>query len=161
MSRIYVEKIVKIKYRFELGFDKGLENECWNWKKSKNKKGYGQFGIGHGTCYPAHRISYELYIGKIPRNMLVCHSCDNPSCVNPSHLWLGTIQQNNIDRDNKGRFVKQIGINHPGCKLTEEIVREIKKRIKTGEPMTYIARDLNINYSTIANIKYGSAWNHI
>ena len=132
MSKIIVDKKLNYKYRFEMKYAKGkTDDDCWNWIAGKNKKGYGLFGSrkNHNKV-TAHRISYEMYIGEIPTNKLVCHTCDNPSCVNPKHLWLGTIQENNIDRDKKGRFIPLIGEKHPMCKITEELAKEIKKRIR-------------------------------
>jgi hypothetical protein len=70
--------------------------DCWTWKGAKKSKGYGELNIRH---YPhdAHRISWELANGPIPEKMWVLHRCDNPSCVNPNHLWLGTVLENNRD----------------------------------------------------------------
>lgn len=77
---------------------------CWNWIGGKNHKGYGRILI-QGGSHAAHRIAYFLEFGQWPGELLVCHSCDNPSCVNPAHLWLGTPQQNMDDMVAKGRNV--------------------------------------------------------
>jgi hypothetical protein len=76
---------------------------CWIWTAYKNKKGYGQINSDGYNMKKAHRVSYEMHNGNIPDGLIVCHSCDNPSCVNPQHLWLGTDLQNAQDRDTKGR----------------------------------------------------------
>src|SRR6266566_4592797 len=76
-------------------------NYCWNWKGSKDVSGYGEFG-----SRMAHRYSWTLHFGEIPRGMCICHACDNPACVNPNHLWLGTPQANTKDRDVKGHGLK-------------------------------------------------------
>lgn len=83
-------------------FDK---TECWNWNGYKNKKGYGTINIeGRKACdVLAHRASYTLFIGVITNGMLVLHKCDNPSCVNPDHLFQGTAKDNTQDAINKGR----------------------------------------------------------
>lgn len=75
--------------------------DCWIWTAGKNKKGYGQIKVS-GKQEGAHRLSFTLYKGD-PSGMIVCHSCDNPSCVNPQHLWLGTPKDNMQDKERKGR----------------------------------------------------------
>jgi hypothetical protein len=78
-------------------------NACWLWLKHKDKDGYGRLRY-QTKPFSAHRWSYMHHIGLIPEGMFVCHSCDNPSCCNPLHLWLGTSQENTKDRDNKNRY---------------------------------------------------------
>ncbi len=90
---------------------------CWLWLAYKTKRGYGQFSINKKS-FRANRISYELFVGKIPDGLFVCHSCDNPPCVNPDHLWLGTQLDNVIDRDRKGRQCR--GKNHWTTKNTKK-----------------------------------------
>jgi hypothetical protein len=82
---------------------------CWNWKGHK-KKGYGYFSL-HQIAYRAHRISYQIIYGEIPCGILVCHKCDNPSCVNPQHLFLGTSKENTRDMISKGRLNPSRGEN--------------------------------------------------
>ncbi len=118
---------------------------CWEWTGSKNRKGYGQFRIKN-IMYIAHRFSYELFKGPIPEGLFVCHSCDNPSCVNPGHLWVGTAKDNAMDRERKKRG------NGPGekCnrhKLTETQVKEIREKYV---PWTYSLRRLAKEYGVSA-----------
>lgn len=94
----YVKKIPPLYVRFWKRVDKQKENDCWEWKGLKYPSGYGRMG----NVY-AHRLSYTLNCGEIPKGLHVCHSCDNPSCVNPKHLWVGTVADNMRDRDKKGR----------------------------------------------------------
>lgn len=79
---------------------------CWLWTKSKYRHGYGCF-CAMGTRHKAHRVSYEIAYGKIKDGLFVCHKCDNPSCVNPDHLFLGTHKDNALDMVNKGRHPSQ------------------------------------------------------
>lgn len=81
---------------------KGNPDECWEWQAARGYFGYGVFSI-RSRLLPAHRYAYELVHGAIPQGWQVCHVCDNPPCVNPSHLWLGTAKANAQDMARKGR----------------------------------------------------------
>ncbi|MGJ0510229.1 MAG: HNH endonuclease signature motif containing protein [Methylocystis sp.] len=76
---------------------------CWEWTAAKSVRGYGTFGLRKGKMVPAHRMSWELTYGKIPDGLIVCHHCDNPECVRPDHLFLGTYSDNTQDMIRKGR----------------------------------------------------------
>lgn len=91
---------------------------CWNCTYSTNK-GYPNIWVER-TNKLAHRVAYELWKGPIPQGLLVCHSCDNPKCINPDHLWVGTVQENNADRDNKGRQAKP--------EILSAIMKKVAKR---------------------------------
>ena len=143
------------------------DDKCWEWQAGRNKKGYGNFyiSVGHSKdkhCL-AHRMAYKLRYGDFDENLLVCHRCDNPSCVNPSHLFLGTNQDNMNDSSKKGR---KKGINcgekHPNSKLTEGDVRRIREVYK---PRIYSLRKLASEYgvdnSTIGYIIKRKLWDHI
>jgi len=85
-----------------------LKNGCWEWTGAKFPSGYGGFSFNGKKVY-AHRFAYQIFrmiTGELRKDICVCHSCDFPSCVNPDHLWLGTMTENIADRDRKGRHVK-------------------------------------------------------
>lgn len=100
---IYVPKIRPLKKeRFLKYVEKRGDSDCWEWTGARYKNGYGHFNNGRESGY-AHRLSFSLFRGPVPKRKHVCHSCDNPPCVNPSHLWIGTAKDNAMDRQKKGR----------------------------------------------------------
>lgn len=105
---------------------------CWSWTGGKIRDGYGEYRIKK-KAYGTHRLSWMLHYGIIPDGLLVCHSCDNPACVNPAHLWLGTVGDNARDRQAKGRGSLRSGEENPSAKLTDEQVAEIRQLYATGE----------------------------
>jgi hypothetical protein len=130
-------------------------NGCWEWCGAiVLNRGYGLFGF-KGTKL-AHRISYELSNGSIPSNMCVCHTCDNPKCVNPQHLWLGTTQDNTEDRHIKNRSAR--GSKIGTSKLTEAQVKDIKsKQLRSLE----YCKKYNISDTTVYRIWNNEFWKHI
>lgn len=82
-------------------------HECWEWKAYRNNDNYGTFQIATKKNVKAHRFSYELNNGPVPEGLCVCHTCDNPGCVRPNHLWLGTMKDNSKDMALKGRHGHQ------------------------------------------------------
>lgn len=133
--------------------EKNSENGCWVFKGRKNKEGYGAICInkkGNQKYLRAHRLIYEHYFGPIPKGMLICHDCDNPPCVNPDHLFIGTNKDNMYDKVEKGRASRTIGEKSGMCKLTKaqvEAIRNDKRR------QTEIAKDYGVVKSTICMIK--------
>ena len=130
---------------------------CWNWKGSVmgGKLKYGHINLNFKHKY-AHRVSWEIHFGKIPTNKQVLHKCDNPLCVNPKHLWLGTHQENMADRDKKGRFIPSYG----NTKLNENQVKIIKKEFK-NKTVKELANKFSVHISTIYHIKIGLTWENV
>lgn len=129
-------------------------DDCWEWTAWILKGGYGQHRIGNSK-YLAHRISYTIVNGD-PGEFRVCHKCDNPKCVNPAHLWLGTDQENLKDRDQKERQAR--GITQGLSVLTEEQVQEI---IASGDSHQNLANQYGVTGANISYIKRGETWKHI
>jgi hypothetical protein len=161
--------------RFWAKVKKGHPNDCWLWTANKNNHGYGL--IRQGGMAPkklAHRVSYEIHYGPIRENPhlhhgnVVMHSCDNPSCVNPAHLRLGTQAINTRDMDEKRRrrTVSNVanlgpprkGEDHPFAKLTNASVAEIKKRRAAGETFVSIAKDFGVHKSTVRKALLTPNW---
>jgi hypothetical protein len=99
---------------------------CWLWTAYRNRDGYGQFRVG-GRMSKAHRVSWMLHFGPIPGGLDVLHRCDNPDCVNPSHLWLGTDADHTADKVAKGRQSRQKGEMHGQAKLCAAEVITIRR----------------------------------
>lgn len=126
---------------------------CWLWTGSKDR--YGKFSPGGHSPVPlnAHRVSYELAYGPVPDGKQICHECDNPPCVNPSHLFAGTADENMKNMRTKGRDRHASGEEAGKSRLTWEQVREIRRRHAVGDvSMRALAREYNIAYPAIAYI---------
>ena len=136
------------------------EDGCMEWAGSLiNKDGYGGFHAINGKYMSTHRYSYILHHGEIPKNICVLHKCDNPICVRPDHLFLGTQVENIIDRISKGRTAK--GVSKIASKLDDEKVREIRNLIEKGLPLIDIAKTFNVSDTTVYNIKINKIWKHV
>lgn len=133
---------------------------CWGWRGATDEFGYGTIGGRRGTyARRAHRLSYELHVGQHPGDLVVCHRCDNPPCVRPSHLFLGTRKDNNDDRHHKGRDAKQYGADHPRAKLTAEQVVQI--RVSGDDALTLAVR-YGVSRSAIYRARKGAkGWVHL
>lgn len=132
---------------------------CWEWQGSVSSGGYGHFPYKN-KCYPAHRISWKLFKGEIPENMNVCHKCDNPSCVNPEHLFLGTQRENMKDMFSKNRK-DHAQENHPRVKLSKENVLEIRDLIKQGFSQEIICHKFGITNGHVGSIKHRRTWKNL
>ncbi len=128
---------------------------CWTWRGPKTRDGYGVMTIGRRQ-FRAHRISFEVFYGVEADGYLVCHTCDNPDCVNPEHLFLGTAADNMADMIQKGRKISMRDGDHHNIKVSHSDRREIIRRRKAGEPLKQIAADYGVHFGTISAICTGS-----
>ena len=122
---------------------------CWLWTGAVNQRGYGLMLVWQGATKErdtAHRFSYKTYVGPIPPGMFVCHTCDNPSCCNPGHLFLGTAAENVADMHAKGRWP---------AKLTADELAEIRA---SAAPSRELGRKFGVTYQHILRIKRGISW---
>ncbi len=167
--------------RFWSHVDRSDSNGCWEWRACLHKDGYGSFGLfsPRRRSVLAHRFSWELHRGPIPDRLCVLHDCpggDNPACVNPAHLWIGTDEDNNHDKELKGRANHATGASNGACVhperlargednpnavLTDELVREIRDRAARGEAVRPMARALRIERSTVRNVVLRRTWKHV
>ena len=133
-----------------------LENGCWEWLRGKRDGQYGVIKID-GRQESAHRAAYREFIGPIPAGMLCCHTCDNPICVNPSHLFLGTNADNIMDMVNKGRQL--YGERNPKAILTQEKADEIRRIYKNGNiTMKELGRRFGVSKGCIQHIIHNRHW---
>jgi hypothetical protein len=125
---------------------------CWLWLGVVDKKGYGTASF-RGTGYRAHRLSHIVFKGPIASGLFVCHRCDQPGCVNPDHLFLGTPTENNADMTNKGH--RAVGRRHGRAKLTFEIAELIR-----GSTLTDYAagKKYGVNHKSIKDIRACRSW---
>ena len=128
---------------------------CWLWLADKVTGGYGRIKVGRGLKL-AHRVSYELFVGKIPNGMQVLHSCDNPPCVNPKHLFLGNDRINVDDKIRKKRHC--FGENHPKAKITEKDVFLIRS---SDLSKNQLAKAFGLTAQSISDILLRKSWRHL
>lgn len=144
------------------------ESGCWEWNgrrdKSSKELSYGRINLnvdGIKRDFRAHRVSYAYYNGVDPKHLFVCHKCDNPPCINPSHLFLGTAKDNMLDASKKGRFPNQKGSFNRASKIKDDDAKEIIRRIMVGENNKKIANDFPISHSQVSLIRRGKAWREL
>lgn len=182
-------RAIPLEQRFWTNVQKS--DECWIWTGLTDNDGYGLVwgGPSVGQSLRAHRVAYEMTYGPIPQGMVVCHRCDNPPCIRPDHLFLGTVADNNADAQSKGRLAtgERSGLHtHPerrsfgdangsrrfperlrrgeavtNSKLTEAQVVEIRARYANGESQTSIARAFGIAPTNVARIVKREGWKHV
>ena len=136
---------------------------CWEWQGMKKAGwgGYGLFWFDGTSQNRAHRMAWTLIYGEIPDGLFVLHKCDNPGCVNPLHLWLGTQTDNCADMRTKGRGSWAVGENNGKSKLNPEKVRQIRKLYTDGVNYNRLGIKFNINSGVIWAIINGRTWKHV
>jgi len=144
-------------YRFWNKAD--TSGDCWEWQAHKDKQGYGGFGID-GKKVLAHRYAYILTHGDIPDGLCVCHHCDNPSCINPDHLFLGTRMDNMADARAKDRPINR-GEKNRNSRLVENDVREIRRLGSLGIKQSLLAKMWKTSDQNISNIIQRKRWKHV
>lgn len=132
---------------------------CWLWTAGTDGRGYGLIGSRHGASpLKAHRVAYTLTHGPIPEGMEVCHRCDNPPCVRPDHLFLGTHGDNMRDAAHKHRLAS--GERRHFAKLTDAAVRSIRTRHATTRQVD-LAAEFGVTPRTIRRVVAGKTWQHL
>ena len=143
--------------RFHNSYCKKGASECWPWAKRRFKTGYGKFRIW-GRVYKANRVAYFVAHKVDPGALCVCHTCDNPDCVNPAHLFLGTPADNVADKMRKNRHVASPGERHGMHKLTETQVLAIRQ---ADGSQRAIAKLFGISQKQVFSILHRKSWKHL
>lgn len=165
---------LKILERFLSHVSIPKDDSCWCWTARRQVVGgYGQFSIG-GKPILAHRMSYELFVGMIPDGMFVCHHCDVPWCVRPSHLFVADHAENMVDMMQKGRsccgdkntarlrpWLCPRGETHGMAKVTADDVVEMRKMIRRGLSLRGIGEVFGLTKSQVFRIVHRKAWKHV
>jgi hypothetical protein len=144
-------KCLSLAQRFWTKVDKTKSDSCWLWSAYKSKDGYGHIKLPgrNGALKSAHRISWQLTFGNIPHGVNVCHTCDNPSCVNPAHLFLGSDTDNMQDALAKNRL---------RSKLNQEMASDIRKKYKNGILQRRLAEEYGVTQGQISRIVNRESW---
>ena len=135
-------------------------NGCWEWNGAKNRDGYGRTMKGPKNI-STHRRMYELAVGPIPNKLQVLHKCDNPPCINPSHLELGDHNENMNQMQSRGRKAILLGEDNPSSKLTKEDVVDIKLFLKNGILPKDIIKVYPIKQAIVYHIKNNRVWSNV
>lgn len=132
---------------------------CWEWTGSRCRKGYGLFRLANGRLMRAHRFALATFGGGVADDQMACHRCDNPGCVNPSHLFAGSAADNAHDRDAKGRAgEKPLGENHSQSTLKASDIPGIRTALANGERQRDVAAAHGVSQYTIWSVAAGKTW---
>jgi hypothetical protein len=150
-----------VEQKFWLFVAKEENDSCWEWQGGLYSNGYGELKVST-KGYLAHRVSFLISNGYLPGNLCVCHTCDNRRCVNPGHLFLGTMLDNIHDCMDKGRMVTIRGVEIWQAKLTEDKVREIRHiHFSTGLSHSKIAKKFGVSQKQITVIVNNKQWSWV
>lgn len=133
---------------------------CWEWRGTKALEGYGNFSVA-GRTVRAHRWLYAQLNGETPDELVIRHRCDNPCCVNPLHLEVGTHADNCRDKMQRGRMPDRRGERHHGARLTESQVLEIRRRASTGETYRALGQEFGVVPAHVGKIVQRVSWGHL
>lgn len=146
------------------------DESCWTWTSARNKSGHGRFAVwrhNHMTNLYAHRVSWQIHFGMIPDGLYICHRCDNPPCVRPDHLFMGTQTDNMHDAARKGRTAAPASANplryprgarHWNARLSEDQVRSIRA---SQESNRTLARRFGVSEGTVRRARSHEGWVHV
>lgn len=150
--------------RFAAKVRKAEGDACWEWTGALNGHGYGSIR-GEGPNFPmlgAHRVAWELENGPIREGLYACHRCDNRKCVRAEHLFLGTAEENNADRNAKGRSAHNSGVKQGAAKLDDAKVLQIRKAYaEHGTTQAALAATYGVTRAAVYRVVSGQTWKHL